>query len=70
VRPIELLLHKGCLAEEREMSAGHSVMDSWSSRQANLGAPFKVVYLRQYFNYKWYYTNRLTSGFVCLIHVS
>jgi hypothetical protein len=44
-------------------------MDRWSRRHVNLGAPFKVIYFRQYFNFKWYYTNRLMSSFVRLFQV-
>jgi len=36
----------------------HSVLDRWSRTHANLCAAFKLIYFRQYFNYKWCYTNR------------
>jgi len=31
---------------------GHAVLDRWSRRHANSGAPFKLTQFRQYFNYK------------------
>jgi hypothetical protein len=39
-------------------SKGHSVLDRWSRTHANFGAPFKLIYFRQYFIYKCHYTNR------------
>jgi hypothetical protein len=44
----------------------NTVLDRWISRNANLGVPFKVIYIRQYFTYKWHYANELMSSSVCL----